>query len=65
MQGILKTCSACAAGIIKTPLQWHFFDDADSTGKHAWYYGWQMYAVSLLVSLTVDFHAMSDKHYQH
>jgi hypothetical protein len=34
--------SACAAGIVKTPLLFHFFDDFDSTGHRAPYYAWQM-----------------------
>lgn len=38
----LTLASACAAGIIKTPLLYHFFDDMDSTGDRAWYYAWQM-----------------------
>ncbi|KAF2477036.1 uncharacterized protein BDR25DRAFT_192035, partial [Lindgomyces ingoldianus] len=33
---------ACAAGIIKTPLLYHFFDDFDSTGNRSWYYAWQI-----------------------
>ncbi|KAF2656269.1 hypothetical protein K491DRAFT_392681 [Lophiostoma macrostomum CBS 122681] len=33
---------ACAAGIVKTPLLFHFFDDMDSTGNRSWYYAWQI-----------------------
>jgi hypothetical protein len=33
---------ACTAGIIKTPLLFHFFDDFDSTGNRSWYYAWQL-----------------------
>ncbi|KAF2796640.1 hypothetical protein K505DRAFT_202661, partial [Melanomma pulvis-pyrius CBS 109.77] len=33
---------ACAAGIVKTPLLFHFFDDIDSTGHRSWYYAWQI-----------------------
>ncbi|KAF2738970.1 hypothetical protein EJ04DRAFT_573411 [Polyplosphaeria fusca] len=33
---------ACAAGIVKTPLLFHFFDDLDMTGERSWYYAWQI-----------------------
>ncbi|KAF2872245.1 hypothetical protein BDV95DRAFT_605876 [Massariosphaeria phaeospora] len=38
---------ACAAGIIKTPLLFHFFDDIDSTGPRSMYYAWQIIEMNL------------------
>ncbi|KAM0716838.1 hypothetical protein Q7P37_006690 [Cladosporium fusiforme] len=33
---------AAATAIYKTPIQYHFFDQSDNTGKGAWYYVWQI-----------------------
>ncbi|KAF2279120.1 uncharacterized protein EI97DRAFT_371657 [Westerdykella ornata] len=40
---------ACAAGIVKTPLLFHFFDDFDSTGNRSWYYAWQMIEMNVAI----------------
>ncbi|KAF2744763.1 hypothetical protein M011DRAFT_407778 [Sporormia fimetaria CBS 119925] len=40
---------ACAAGIVKTPLLFHFFDDFDSTGHRSWYYAWQMIEMNVAI----------------
>ncbi|KAF2024509.1 hypothetical protein EK21DRAFT_94032 [Setomelanomma holmii] len=32
---------ACGTAVYKIPLQYHFFEEADFSGKGAWYYIWQ------------------------
>ncbi|PMD41136.1 hypothetical protein L207DRAFT_403932, partial [Hyaloscypha variabilis F] len=38
---------ACAAAIYKTPIQYHFFDDPDSTGHGSWFWVWQIIELTL------------------
>jgi len=33
--------SACGTAVYKIPLQYHFFEEADFSGRGAWYYIWQ------------------------
>jgi hypothetical protein len=37
----LTGSSACGTAVYKIPLQYHFFEEADFSGKGAWYYIWQ------------------------
>ncbi|KAL1603523.1 hypothetical protein SLS60_005111 [Paraconiothyrium brasiliense] len=41
---------ATATAIYKTPMQYHFFEEADFTGKGSWYYIWQQ--VEMNVGIT-------------
>ncbi|KAF3042042.1 hypothetical protein E8E11_002324 [Didymella keratinophila] len=38
---------ACGTAVYKIPLQYHFFEEADFSGKGAWYYIWQQIEMNI------------------
>jgi hypothetical protein len=46
----LKLASACGTAVYKIPLQYHFFEEPDFSGKGAWYYIWQQSVYSSTTS---------------